>query len=342
MALVKIPLEKIMENKEFLEVISDPLYIVEKDKRLIYYNYPYLNLTALSPRQISQMSHCYECFSFAFCKDRCILDELKKKKQPLQLREVDAQDRQGNPLSFWLNAIPLFGDSDTVVGALVMMRDMTTEVQIHSKYRVLYERERDSRTHLEEIVKDKTNELRVANTKLKAINKKLEGLSIRDGLTEIFNHRYFFEKADSLFRQAEINKQPLSCLLLDVDFFKSVNDHFNHQFGDFVLRRLARVLTDTLANDNIVARYGGDEFAILLLNSEYRVAVAIAKRINRQIREEVFKEEGFSKKITVSIGVASFPADLVSSGDQLVKLADEALYRAKGLGRDRVYCYKDI
>ncbi|MCX5713559.1 MAG: sensor domain-containing diguanylate cyclase [Candidatus Omnitrophica bacterium] len=338
----KLTLKKIMDNKELLDVINDPLYIVDKNKKLLYYNYPYMNLTCLTPRQMKQMNYCYECFCLDICKDKCIFDEIKDKKQPLQLREVDAKDRQGNSLSFWVNAVPLYGDNDDIEGALVMLRDMTSEVQIHSKYRVLYERERESRTHLEEIVKGKTSELRVANAKLKLINKKLEGLSIRDGLTDLYNHRYFFERINELFKDAEADKRPLSCLLLDVDFFKSVNDHYNHQFGDFVLRRLAEALLEISGKNAILARYGGDEFAILLVNTDYKSAALAARKINHKIREQVFKDEGFAKKITISIGVSNFPTDLISSADQLVKLADEALYRAKGLGRDRVFCYKDI
>ncbi|MCX5697680.1 MAG: sensor domain-containing diguanylate cyclase [Candidatus Omnitrophica bacterium] len=338
----KLTLKKILENKELLDIINDPLYIVDKNKKLIYYNYAYLNLTCLTPRQIKDMNDCYECFSLDICKDKCIFEEIMSRKQPLQLREVSASDRQGNALSFWVNAVPLFGDNGEIEGALIILRDMTSEVQIHSKYKVLYERERESRTHLEEIVKAKTGELRVANTKLKLINKKLEELSIRDGLTNLYNHRYFFERIDLLFKETEVNKKPLSCLLLDVDFFKSVNDHYNHQFGDFVLRRLAEVLLEIAGKNAILARYGGDEFAIILVNTDYKSAVISARKINRQIREQVFKDDGFSKKISISIGVSSFPADIVSSADQLVKLADEALYRAKGLGRDRVFCYKDI
>jgi diguanylate cyclase (GGDEF)-like protein len=145
-----------------------------------------------------------------------------------------------------------------------------------------------------------------------------------------------------IFKDAETNKKPVSCLLLDVDFFKSVNDHYNHQFGDFVLRRLAGVLLEISGKNALLARYGGDEFAILLVNTDYKSALVVARRINRQVREQTFKDEGFVKKITISIGVSSFPADIASSADQLIKLADEALYRAKGLGRDRVFCYKDI
>lgn len=338
----KITLKAILEHKDLLEIINDPLYIVDKAKKLIYYNYPYLTLVGLSPRQIQAMASCDECFKLGVCHDKCIFEEVRKKKQPLQFREVDAKDLKGNEFSFWVNAVPLFSDNGEVEAALVILRDMTSEVQIHSKYKVLYERERESREHLEDIVKAKTQELRLTNTQLKLINRKLEVLSIRDGLTDLFNHRYFFEKLNLLFQDVKKSKKSLSCLLLDVDFFKSVNDHFNHQFGDAVLRKLASVLLAVTEKNTILARYGGDEFAVLLMQTDYRAAMKVAEKINRAIREQAFKDAGYSKKITISIGVASYPSDDISSGDQLVKLADEALYRAKGLGRDRVFCYKDL
>jgi len=338
----KIRLNKVLANKELLETFNDPIYIVGSDRDFLYFNYQYLSLTGLSPREIKSKKVCKDCFSMDICKDKCVYDECVRTGQIIQLREVGAKDKEGNKLSFWVSAIPLFAEDDKPAAVMAVLRDMTVEAGVHGKYKTLYERERNAKIHLEEVVKDRTKELRTANLKLKLINKKLEEFSIKDALTDLYNYRYFFEEISVLFKEAQRYNRPLSCLLLDIDYFKSANDNYSHQFGDFILRRLGSSLKTMLKKDDVLARYGGDEFVILLPNVYYKQAYSLAKMINKKIRSETFKEGGCSKKITISIGVSAYPDDKINDKDQLVKFADTALYKAKRSGKDTSYCYKDI
>ncbi len=156
-------------------------------------------------------------------------------------------------------------------------------------------------------------------------------LAAEDGLTGLYNHQTFvtlFEKEISRARRHAIS---VSLLMLDVDDFKSVNDRFGHQKGDEVLIRLAQIFRETVRTMDVACRYGGEEFAIILPQTERPAAIQCAQRI-REAVEVQFRTEG---NITISIGVACF-GDQTNTSSSLVKKADDALYQAKAKGKNCV------
>ena len=211
-----------------------------------------------------------------------------------------------------------------------------------SNYKALYEKVKLSKKRLESAHHQRTKELKVANEKLKKINRKLEELSIKDYFTNLYNYRYFSKQLDSLLKKSRIAKQPLSCIFIDIDHFKSVNGECDHQFGDFVLRRLGHIFSLVLREKDILARYGGNEFVIALPDTPYDSALKLAEKINKDVTDETFSDGEFSLKTTVSIGVSSYPHDKISSKQQLIRFADYALYRSKGRGKNTIVCYKDL
>lgn len=165
--------------------------------------------------------------------------------------------------------------------------------------------------------------------------RRLEESANTDGLTGIFNHRYFFYRAAEEYRRTQNECLPLALIMLDVDSFKLVNDCFGHQAGDAVLAELARLLHDAVGGSGIVARYGGEEFAVLLPGSGPEQAAAMAEVLRRQVREHDFQVADMPRQIRVSLGVAVCPGD-ADDVAALVRRADQALYRAKQKGKDRV------
>jgi diguanylate cyclase (GGDEF)-like protein len=162
-------------------------------------------------------------------------------------------------------------------------------------------------------------------------NARLEDLSFKDALTDVYNRRYFMVRIEEESRRHLRFDEPVSLVLLDLDRFKDVNDRFGHRAGDEALREVAQLLQKHSRNFTVVTRYGGDEFAVLLVNTAKAGAVAYAQRIR-----EIIEEHGFAHgTVTVSLGVASLPED-AASGDDLVVAADGAMYEAKRLGRNRV------
>jgi diguanylate cyclase (GGDEF)-like protein len=163
-----------------------------------------------------------------------------------------------------------------------------------------------------------------------------------DDVTEAYNARYLLQAAENEIRRAERYHRQLSVLFLDLDRFKLVNDRHGHLVGSSVLRRLAGVLKDCVRQIDTLARYGGDEFTILLVDTDHATGLKIAERIRRLVADTIFEgENGVPIRLTISIGVATYP-EHARHRDGLLDLADKAMYRGKSLGRDCVCSAFDL
>lgn len=168
---------------------------------------------------------------------------------------------------------------------------------------------------------------------------------LTDFLTGVNNRRAFDQRLNEEVMRASRRHEPLSCLFLDVDYFKKVNDNHGHEAGDAALQQVADIVRQQLRASDVLARYGGEEFAALLPNSTEGGAAEIAERIRRAVEaHEIQLGSGKTLKITISIGVASLVPDSPNQeavgavAAVLVETADRALYQAKGLGRNQVVC----
>jgi len=154
-----------------------------------------------------------------------------------------------------------------------------------------------------------------------------------DGLTGLWNRAYFDQRVNGEVSLARRNGTPLSCILLDADHFKQVNDNFGHPAGDRVLQMIAQVLSDACRKEDVVCRYGGEEFAILAPGVEERRGAELAERLRQSIATARLTHRGTELQVTCSIGVADTTGPATAS---LVERADQALYHAKRAGRNRV------
>ena len=178
---------------------------------------------------------------------------------------------------------------------------------------------------------DLVEKLQLANEESQAKSQELETLAHRDPLTLCLNRRSLALKFDALFTQAKARETHLSCLMIDIDFFKSVNDRYGHATGDQVIKAVADVLKTCTRDSDLVGRYGGEEFCVVLPNLYLDKAAQIAERI----RNTIEKKSCSGVKITVSLGVASLESN-TNKPDELINQADKALYAAKKSGRNRV------
>jgi diguanylate cyclase (GGDEF)-like protein len=164
----------------------------------------------------------------------------------------------------------------------------------------------------------------------------LEEMAITDGLTRLYNHRYFDMRLDHELKRARRYNLPASLLMIDLDHFKQVNDRHGHATGDGVLSETGALLRRSVRETDIVARYGGEEIAVLLTQTALQDALITAERVRSVVAEYAFRStDGAPLSLTVSIGVAGFPAH-AADAEALLKEADAALYAAKEGGRNRV------
>jgi diguanylate cyclase (GGDEF)-like protein len=191
-------------------------------------------------------------------------------------------------------------------------------------------------------IKRLQDELDQKNRELELANKRLRKLSITDGLTDLFNHRHIHELLHEEFERTRRSGEPLAVAMLDLDRFKLVNDTYGHPTGDVILYETARILRETAREIDMVGRYGGEEFVVILPGTDEEAAAQFAERVREAVSEYVFRDEANEVKMTVSGGVASFPGTDIDHPDVLIKRADEALYAAKEGGRNRIVRTSEI
>ena len=178
---------------------------------------------------------------------------------------------------------------------------------------------------------------------LEKANIELEVMAITDGLTKLYNHRYFQDCLEKAVAIAQLEGNSVTLMMLDIDHFKYYNDLFGHRTGDKLLEELSQLLIRELGPNDMVARYGGEEFTIILYGTDNTNSLQIAEKLRIAVQSFPFpgREQQPEGKITVSIGVASYPEN-AKTKEELVKLADEALYKAKSFSRNKVELYFSV
>ena len=264
------------------------------------------NLSALLWRQLKRENQLAE------------LPWLTALRENKTVRDVamNLRTESGDIVNLLVNATSISSDGKIVNGALVTFKDVT----------VLERKNRDLSLAY--------NKLQQSETEIKKQNNQLKYLANHDPLTTCFNRRALFEQFEEKYLSALSSGKPLTCLMIDIDHFKSVNDTYGHAVGDDVIAGLARTLLDASGPDDIVGRYGGEEFCMALDGSNLEAAVDLAESLRRRVKE---LSPGWLKQdrtLSISVGIARVD-EQSGSVNGAVNNADQALYTAKKTGRDR-------
>jgi diguanylate cyclase (GGDEF)-like protein/PAS domain S-box-containing protein len=220
-----------------------------------------------------------------------------------------------------LMVIPIKNKSDGALnGRVVVAHDITERKQAENDL-----------TDMNEILWGKIEEV-------ESLRAQLQEQAIRDPLTGLFNRRFFSEALEKEFSKAARENSSLSIILLDVDHFKKFNDTYGHKCGDFVLQSLAKFLDDNVRKGDIICRFGGEEFVVLMPNADADSAQERAELLRKQFEKTLFEYDDKTLKCTFSAGVASFPTH-ASQSELLLSRADQALYHSKANGRNCVTVY---
>lgn len=195
-----------------------------------------------------------------------------------------------------------------------------------------------------EMLKDVTNTGVIENfcnkttTEIQSFLNEMNDKVIKDELTGLYNRRFINERLPIDILKNISLESPLSLVILDIDFFKSINDNYGHSIGDSILSNLALLINNSIKKErDWVARYGGEEFIIVLDNTDNDTAYRISEEIRKKVEEKVFEYEGNRLKITISLGIYTLDKDTLdkNSFDVMINYADKKLYEAKGTGRNR-------
>ena len=257
------------------------------------------------------------------CLDNALMCRAKRTGEPVL--------SGGNP-----NICPVFPLGDIMTHSCVPMivsGRVLGVVQFLSLFVDCPEREKELRTNLYRASQYLKEALPVLHAKLLAEN--LEEMSVRDPLTGLNNRRFLKNNINILLATMKRRRSKMCMLMCDLDFFKNVNDEHGHDVGDQVLKTTAVLLQNTLRNSDIIVRYGGEEFLILLNDCEKDKVCSIAEKIRKTVEENIFRMNGIIIKQTLSIGISLLP-DNTDSFWECVKFADIAMYKAKEEGRNCV------
>lgn len=228
---------------------------------------------------------------------------------PVRFSDVTVSFKSGQAIPFKITVIPLHPIPKMTTGLLIIGENKM----------------------IEEILKQKNESISELNKELMAVNEILKNKSIRDGLTNFYNHQYINELLEIKLAEAAETKEDLCVLMMDIDNFKRVNDRFGHLAGDRVIIEVANLIRKSIRSNDYVGRYGGEEFIAVLPYTSLEYASQIAERIRLSIQNHDFGIMGL--RVTISIGAAQFDDRLP---DSLINMADMLLYQAKYNGRNRV------
>jgi diguanylate cyclase (GGDEF)-like protein len=186
----------------------------------------------------------------------------------------------------------------------------------------------------------KYSKLRQLKDLLMLKNEELRKMAITDGLSQLYNRRYFLEQLEREFLRTQRYKLDLGLVMIDIDHFKMVNDEYGHLQGDYVIQRLGTIIKEEVREIDLPARYGGEEFVIFFPETDENGVIIVAERLRKRTESENFTRSEKLREIqevhiTISLGLSFFSHESITSPNDLIKLADDALYRAKREGRNR-------
>lgn len=306
-----------------LDTLAEGLLIVDKQGYIVFSNSAFAHKIGVMPNELlGKDSSEFEWENDSANPD-CIklpwLCVLEGKELPGGIT-VRLKTELEQVYTFNVNASPISAAAGNIRGALITFDDVT-ELEIKNKEL--------SRT---------LNKLEHSQDEITRQNKELQVLATRDPLTGALNRRSLFQGFETLFTEARQEGEELSCIMLDIDHFKAVNDQFGHAVGDEVIKSLADILAEHSRSNDLVGRYGGEEFCVVLPGVSAEICFRIAERMRLAVESDTGTRLTGELQITSSFGVSSLSSG-ASSHSELVEQADFALYEAKQNGRNRVVCW---
>jgi diguanylate cyclase (GGDEF)-like protein len=300
-------------NRSMMEVFLDAYCVVDLLNNVVDFNVAFTELCGESYRKILKIGSFCDLVRTELCPHQCPSVQVVNSKKTLRLDEVKGSSKAFPQLQMILGGVPIFEDgTQNLIGSLITIRNVSAENELQKKYD---ERKKES---------------------------------ITDGLTRLYNKVFTEESLLRFIKMSLRDSLAVSVVMCDIDHFKKVNDTYGHQAGDYVLYTVSQILKGESRDSDIVGRFGGEEFLIILSNSDAAGANIFSERFRKHIESTTFLFEGKNIPVTVSVGTASFTKTWRPGlspermSKELVNCADTALYYSKANGRNRTCQYETL
>lgn len=314
-----------------IELLPDATFVIDCDKKVVAWNRALEKMTNVPEKDMLGKADYQYAIPFYGEKRPILIDLIASSDEEIESKYKYFK-REGNSLYaevfipslfggkgayVWVAASPILDESGNFIGAVETIRDITDK----------------------KLAGDKLKKL---NEELLRANRLFKRLALRDSHTGLSNHRHFEEIIEAEFFRAQRYNHALSVIMLDIDYFKSINDVYSHEFGDLILKQLARQLKRLVRRYDIVCRLGGEEFVIVSPSTTRTDALNLARRILNHVSLYDFGDKEHSVKLKLSLAVTSYPDDKVSRGRDLINRADQILGKVKEYGGNNVYSSLDL
>jgi diguanylate cyclase (GGDEF)-like protein/PAS domain S-box-containing protein len=297
-------IEKFEVHRDFAKVFLDSFVLINSKRNVLKFNQAFCAMLGMRAIDVRKASLVDELFTTEIHgSSKTAVDLILESSGSIRIDEVKAQRvHDHESMQLIISSYPYFDSDGSLLGACVLLRDLTAESNLHGKY------------------KERTIQ------------------SITDPLTGLFTRRYFEEWLDKeLERNRRQSTVPsVALLMFDLDLFKRINDTYGHPAGDFVLSETARILRESCRKTDIIGRYGGEELIVLLVNATHHGACLTAEKLRQTIQSHTYTFEEHTIQVTASVGASVFRSNQESRMD-VVKRADGCLYSAKTGGRNLAF-----
>lgn len=304
--------EWVAKHRTLNEIFLDAYCVVDLANRVVDFNVAFTELCGESYRKILKIGDFCELLKTEICPHQCPSLQITQSQKSLRLDELTGSTKAFPQLNIILGGVPIFSSKNEIIGSLITIRNVSAESELQKKYD---ERKKES---------------------------------ITDGLTRLYNKVY---TEDSLLKLLKISSREtvsLSVIMCDIDHFKKVNDTYGHQAGDYVLYTVAQLLKGESRESDIVGRFGGEEFIVVLANTDLPGSKVFSERFRNRVSKTKILFEGKHIPVTISIGTATL-AETWKPGvsaervlKELVNSADTALYYAKAHGRNQTCQFETL
>ena len=295
--------------EHFCRALLDAYALLSPQGKVLKCNQLFSTLTGKKTRQILKCDNLDELISMHISGNPFGVKDILSYQSPTRIDEVRGHAGERTGLNLILGIYPFSGPDkkESPAGAFILIRDVTAETKLQDKYKVKAEQ------------------------------------SITDKLTGLYNRAYFDQYLPSAladFAKKPILEQTMSVIMADIDHFKSVNDTWGHQAGDFILEKVAAIFRSNFRKSDILCRYGGEEFLAILPSTDLKGAIQAAEKLREAVEAQPCVFNGTTIPVTMSLGLTQIKIG-TESGDEAISRADMALYEAKKTGRNRVCAHKD-